>query len=336
MLGAFCPTLDYTLLSFLVRSGAVLMSELGGMTLSKLRFYSIGVVAQNKALGSHLIEVTPIEEVPFADGEITAKLERANVVGTDANGASYSANMTGSLAISANWLRLAGGNRLTAPDVRRGETVVIYQFGDTDKYYWTTLRDDHSLRRLETAIYGWSGSPVEDTPVGKDTMYWLEISTHRKVVHFHTSKANGEPFAYDIQLNTKDGALIIQDDIGNYIHLDSRQRRIELKNTDGSHYDMLQENLTVTIPKKTRFVTTDFVVEASNTASITATNAFSVATKVSDINASEAAAMKSKDTTIIGSSKLSQTGDSVSVSGSTIDVSGGDSISIISPATTII
>jgi len=38
---------------------------------SKLRVYSIGTVAMNKALGSKVIEVVPLEDSPMTDGEVT-------------------------------------------------------------------------------------------------------------------------------------------------------------------------------------------------------------------------------------------------------------------------
>lgn len=314
----------------------MMISELLGLNLSKLRFYSTGIVAQNKRLDSKLIEVTPMEATPFIDGEITATLETNTSTGLDANNNSYTSTTTTSASIQATWLSLSSSNRLSAPDVRRGEIVMIYQFGDVDKYYWTTLKDDASLRRLETVIYGFSASRTENDPVNPDTMYFIEISTHRKLIHLHTCKADGEPFGYDIQLNTKEGYLTIQDDAGNYIHMNSKERRIELKNVDGSHYDMLQDNLTVTIPTTTKFITKDFLVEASNTCDIKATNTFKVATNDSKVSANSTAVMESANTTVSGKSSLTATAASVNVSGTSIDVGGGGSISIYSPSTSIV
>ncbi len=40
-------------------------------TFFKLKVYSLGIVAKNKALDSHKIEVTPIEDLSMVNGEIT-------------------------------------------------------------------------------------------------------------------------------------------------------------------------------------------------------------------------------------------------------------------------
>jgi hypothetical protein len=297
------------------------LADFGELTFSKLRFYSLGVVAANKLPSSKVIEVTPIEDLPLIDGEITARLDSTTATGVTASGSAYNSGVSSSASISATWLSLSVSNRLTAPDVRRGESVMIYQFSNADKYYWTTVREDVALRRLETVIYGFSGSRVENVDVTQDSMYYFEVSTHLKSITLHTSKADGEPYSYDIQLNTKDGALIIRDDVGNYIHLDSAQRRIELKNTDGSHYDMHQDNLTVTIPSTTKFITTDFNVEASGSCNINASKLFSVSTNTANIKASGSANIKGATANV--------------TAGAMVMIKGGASAVVTSPATSI-
>ena len=314
----------------------MLGADLGGLTLSKLRFYSVGLVAQNKLLTSNEIEVMPIEDVPFADGEITSQLEKTNATAADANGAVYTATAASAVSLKATWLNMSAANRISSPDVRRGELVIIYQFGDSAKYFWTTLKVDANLRKLETVIYAFSATRDENAASNADTTYFLEISTHRKHVRFHTCKADGEPYAYDIQLDTLNGNLTITDDIGNYIYLDSKEHRIELKNTDGSHYDMDKDNLTVTIPTTTKFITKDLIIEASNAMRVSATNTFAVSTTNSTIDASSSASMSGADTTITGNGNVNIQGNSIQATGTSVDIGGSGSVSIHSPATSII
>lgn len=224
-------------------------------TFSKLKLYSLGIVAKNKALDSHKIEVTPIEDLSMINGEITDHGVIQESKGVDKNGGTYETKVNSSNTIEATWMPVGSPNRYTAPDVRRGEYVMIYQFGDADKYYWVTFKDDLTLRKLETVIYAFSGTTDETKGVSSETHYFLEISTHKKLVHFHTSKANGEPFVYDVQINTKDGFIMIQDDIGNFFTIDSKERRIELKNTDATHQDMDKKNYTLTVPDNTTIKT---------------------------------------------------------------------------------
>lgn len=220
-------------------------------TLSKLRIYSLGIVAKNKPLDTYDIEVTPVEDINMANGEITDHGVEQQSKGKDANGGSYETKVQSSNTVIAKWMPVGSPNQYTAPDVRRGERVAIYQFGDSDQYFWVTMQQDLRLRKLETVIYAFSGTQKENDGVSADTHYFLEVSTHKKLVHFHTSKANGEPFAYDLQFNTEKGYFIVQDDIGNIITLDSKERRIEFINTDGTHQDMDKRNFTVTVPDNT-------------------------------------------------------------------------------------
>lgn len=218
------------------------------MQLSKLHFHSLGIVAVNKPLDSHDIEVTPIEDLPMVDGELSDNLQEFSAKGKAPDGSSYETSADTSVTIKATWYPIHTSNRVTSPDVRRGEPVVIYRFGDTDKYYWVTQQYDLSLRKLETVIFVLSNTQDEDKAATFENSYFFEWSTHSKRMRIHTSKSDGEPFAYDIELNAKDGFLQIQDDIGNIISLDSAKVRMELINSDGSHIDMDRKVISVYAP----------------------------------------------------------------------------------------
>ena len=211
---------------------------------SKLALHSLGVVAANKPTNSKNIEVTPIEDVNMASGELTDHLTSTVVKGQDSAGASFEGNINSSITVTAEWLPF-GSNRHTAPDVRRGERVAIYKFADADKYYWTSLEYAQDLRKLETVIYTFSNTRDEAVKSTPQTTYFLEISTHKKIIHLHTSKSDGEPFVYDIMLNTKDGNLQLRDDIDNIICLDSAERKLTFINAMGSFVDIDKNNITI-------------------------------------------------------------------------------------------
>ena len=312
-----------------------LMSELGDLQTSKLRMFSAGRVAANKVIGSHEIQVTPLENTGFIDGEIVAALSTQTASGIDANGASYTGSTNTSAAITATWLAMDASNRLTSPNVRRGDRVMIWQFADEDKYWWTTITPDHSLRRLETVIYGISNSTVEDEPLTSNNMYWWEMSTHKKVVHLGTSKSQGEPFRYDFQIDCGGGQVVVQDDAGNYISMNSADKRIELMNSDGSHYDMHAKNLTVTIPETITMLAKNMVHKAEQTIMIEAGMSYTVKSKRITQTA-DSATYEGKDTLVSGDSIDVQAGSSAVVSGgdSAILTSGG-SAEVSSLATVI-
>jgi hypothetical protein len=297
----------------------------GELRVSKLRFYSIGVVAENKALSSNIIEVTPLEELPMLDGEISANTTTHTASGVDANGKAYTSSVTMGNSIQAEWLRLGSSNRMTAPDVRRGETIVIYQFGDADKYYWNTLKNDSALRRLETVVYAFSGTPDNaEAGLNASNSYYFEVSTHTKLVTFHTSQANGEPFSYDIQINTGEGYILIQDNIGNVFTLDSRAHQLRMQNTEGSYVDLTKQVLSMFTGDQINMITKKYSLKASESST--------VETVTSTLNATDTT-IHSTNTTI-QASNTHITSANVDVSGSDISIVGGASLDLNSPGLT--
>jgi hypothetical protein len=225
---------------------------------SKLELVSIGIVAANKPLynegeiGSYCrdIEVVLIENSNFFDGDISDDPFPETHKGKDADGADYEILLTSTPSVKAKWLPLGEGNRITAPDVRRGERVRIFRVADVDGYWWATLTGDTDWRKLETVVYAFSGTRDEDKKTSPENCYFLEISTHKKLVHFHTSKADGELWGYDIQINTEPGQgfIKIQDDDNNFIILDSKERQIIAQNKDLSKVDINKRDITIDAP----------------------------------------------------------------------------------------
>ncbi|WP_257292777.1 hypothetical protein, partial [Endozoicomonas sp. ONNA1] len=216
---------------------------------SQLKFFSIGIVATNKALSSKHIDVAPIEILPYFDGELNPNPTNVQSSGIDADSVQYVSKVKMDTVIKAQWFSKET-NRRTAPDVRRGEQVLIYRYANDDKFYWVSLgRDDH-LRRLETVVWAWSGYPDPNTDIelGPDNSYMLELSTHNKALTLTTSKANGEPFGYTLQLNTGDGNFTITDDVGNIIQLDSKNTKITLENAQGSYAYLDRKDIYIKAP----------------------------------------------------------------------------------------
>jgi hypothetical protein len=212
---------------------------------SALSIYSVGIVAANKKLDSDLIEVVPTEHVSFVDGELTDNKEEIKVASENFDGSSWEETLVSTPSITAKWFPLGNVTRKTAPDVRRGEKVVLFKFGDADEYHWVEWDQGKKLRRLETISYALSNNSKEDIEDSPTTTYWLEWSTHRKLVHLHTSKNDGEPFAWDIQLDTKEGNLTIKDDDGRIIFIQSKEDKIHVENKAKSFIDIDKKNITI-------------------------------------------------------------------------------------------
>lgn len=201
------------------------------MEISKFHFYSFGKVAANKPLGSSMVEVFPIEKFSMANGEITDNVETIAVKGKDAGGEDYQGKMETKPPLTCMWLPIGEPNRVTAPDVRRDESVIIYRFADTNYYFWTNAMNN-ILRKLETAAWWFSGTPTEgegaETKRTADNGYIFEISTHEKHIILSTSNKNGEVARYYLQFNTGEGNFTLKDDLGQEVEFDSPGGKINV------------------------------------------------------------------------------------------------------------
>ena len=220
------------------------MFNANGPEMSLLRPYSLGVVAENKLLTSNDILVTPIEQLPMLDGEIKSNPTKIESSGIDSSGNAYQSSALVDQTVKAEWLPLSDGNRLTAPDVRRGAKVHLYRYGDTDKIYWVCEGTDLKLRKLETVVWGISATTDEKTASNtKENMYWIEMSSHSKTITLHTSKKNGEFCTYSCQFNLVHGRFLLTDDLGNEFDFNSRDTQLSFKNADGTEFELNKENI---------------------------------------------------------------------------------------------
>lgn len=280
----------------------------GDTSTSGLRFYSVGIIAANKALANVEVEVCPIEQFTMLDGYVNDQVDTKEASGTDSLGGKYSVKADMSNTVTARWARHGDSNRITAPDVRRGELVILYQFANSNTYYWETFGHDKSRRRLETVLFAISGIRDEKIENGPDNMYWVEFSSHKKTITVHTSKGDGEPYIYDIQIDAKNGRIIVKDDIGNSILLHSAEHRIRATNASSSLIDIhkkiidiyAEDQVNITT-KRLTVKTTDTIHDASSSIT-TKTGKYELKTDSYKENSG------SKDVTVGGNYSLSVSG----------------------------
>jgi hypothetical protein len=213
---------------------------------SKLKLYSLGIVIVTKPRGTDYIEVSPIEDLPLVNGLIADVKYKYDITLPDAKGKPISSKVEGNNIIKAKWIPFGHSNRMSAPDVVKNETVVLFRFADTDEYYWTTIFREPSIRRLETVLYGFGDIPTGLVPFDKDSSYWVEVSTHDKYIHLHTSTSDGEPYEYDIIIETGSGSVTVKDNVGNSYVLDSTSGTISA--TANEHIVLKAPRITLDAP----------------------------------------------------------------------------------------
>ena len=208
---------------------------------------SIGTAAENKPLTSTQLNVVAHELLPALDGYLSVNPETVTGEGKRPDGSDYQTSVQSDVVITATWLPY-GSNRVTPPDIRRGERVMLYRVADTDQYYWRDLGLDASFRRLESVIFAWNANPsIADSGFDPDNAYYFEVSTHNKSITMGTSKANGEPFAYTLQFDTAEGSVTLSDDIGTFVQLNSAEKQIVLMNAAQSYFNMHDKNLSISV-----------------------------------------------------------------------------------------
>lgn len=222
--------------------------------MSQLKLFSLGIVVEDKPRGSDKITVNPIEEIFIFNGLLSKDERKYDVTVPNMKGVKLSANVKGNVHLDATWIPYGHSNRMTSPNVCKNETVAIYRYADTDDYYWTTIFREPKLRRLEDVIYAFSNLSKGLEPFDFNSSYWFRVNTIDKIVRLHTSKSDGEPFEYDIIVDTGNGNIVIKDDIGNQIKLDSKSNTISAE---------ALEEIKLKAPKVT-LDTTTIVMKASD------------------------------------------------------------------------
>lgn len=201
-------------------------------SISGLKLYSLGVVVETKPDGSDYILVSPVEELNIQpQGKIRDQTKDFSGNKKGLSGASFKTEHESKNYHRAQWIPFGHSNRITAPDVVVNETVLIFKFDNVDKYYWTTIFREPSLRRLERVLYAYSDldKGISTEAFDKSSSYWVEASTKDKYLRVHTASSDGEPYEYDIIIDTKVGFMHFRDSIGNFIELNSPKDAITLR-----------------------------------------------------------------------------------------------------------
>lgn len=188
---------------------------------SNLQLYSIGIVVEDKLVDSEYIVVTPMEQLSVIDGKLSDTTKIKTQKGQ---------KVTKGNTILAKWMQDGQTNRATSPNVYKNETVKIFRYADTDKYYWDTIFFEPKIRRLEEVTYSYSNLKTPLVEYGPSTSYYYTVSTLNQFIHLHTSTNNGEASGYDVLINTKSGEISIIDTNGNQLLWKSVVKHLDINN----------------------------------------------------------------------------------------------------------
>lgn len=212
------------------------------------QFYSLGFSAHNKPLGEEICEVVLLEVSTLLDGEVTDRGVSENVDYLDGNDVKKARKEVTSASVPAKWY-CQESNRITPPDVRRNEELIILRFADTGELFWVPRNTNRNTRKLETVVWGFSGTQDESDKTVSDLNHYIaKLSTHDKQFLFSTSDKNGEVCRWYVQIRADDGKFIICDDNGNEVLIDSVNKLIRLINGDDALLELNGKDVNMDLP----------------------------------------------------------------------------------------
>ncbi|QVW56322.1 hypothetical protein pEaSNUABM6_00186 [Erwinia phage pEa_SNUABM_6] len=207
---------------------------------SQVHFYSLGIVAEDKARKTDIVRIIPIE-VSFMEPTKVAvqemETEKTHSTGTATDNLKVKEGNT----ITARWWKF-NSNRVNSPNVRKEDQVLIYQLGETDIFFWVDL-NTANVKRLEDAIFAFSADPNNMMADDLSNAYVVNYSPMDGHITLRTSMMNGEKAAYIHQFNTRDGTWICRDHLGNQYYMNSLEYDLGFENAMLSKINMNKEDI---------------------------------------------------------------------------------------------
>jgi len=195
------------------------------MDKSLLRIYSLGYVAEDYVEDNPFLNVVPIEDITDITGNLTDSVLEENENIDNDNKIEKTIKQKG-YTVRAKWFNLMEPNRLTAPNLCKGETVILWRYANSDIYLWTNMYNELDKRKLEKATYVFSNKRSIAGDI--NAVYYFTIDTINKRIRLHTDASDGELTTYDIDIDTKNGIFTIIDGKDNQIELDSANDKLTI------------------------------------------------------------------------------------------------------------
>ncbi len=223
----------------------------------KWKLYGYGSVALDKPEGTNIIEVFLKDILYAAEGDVS-KTTDMNLSVNNSEGIVKTEQVSSGTTIPARWLAESQPNRITSPDVRKNETVLVYRYANNDDYYWEKIFTEDKLRGKETVTFAFKNTD-EQVAITLDNSYIFHVSTKNKLIQLHTSTNDGEKVGYDIILDLKESILTSKDTRGNHSTLNS-----------------LEDDWTINANKSIHLKTTNLFVDASGSIDMKTNGAFNI------------------------------------------------------------
>ena len=184
------------------------------------------------------LEVFPTEVIPGAvSGGFKSASTTTHFTTVNEQGVSTHNKVTTTNHITAEWKSFNGESKPN--NVRAGQQVVLFQIGDTDKWYWSFKARDPEMGTTDHRVHYVPARKQEHTgtlPTDEDS-YVQGINTEKGMVTFlKSSKKLDEPVAVHHYVDTKNGLYVITDDKGVTITKEQGQGNVKTQVKKGNEF----------------------------------------------------------------------------------------------------
>ena len=213
--------------------------------------YCVGVLTENIVNTNKTASFWPYEKVPVLPKRelVPTYFDAAEYgmyqhKGVDSLGRRYEANVKADTSLHATFLN-DDRNQISIPMLRKGERIQVFRLKGTDKFFWKPLNVDGRLGESDSIVKAYAATGKDNVGGAQgdpEQSYITSISPLNKEMTIVTSQANGEPCGYFVQINTKQGAVVVQDTLGNILQIDSVGHRITMRNADDTFVDLNKQD----------------------------------------------------------------------------------------------
>lgn len=199
-----------------------------------------GTVAENSIFGKEEVILVFLNEAfPNNGGKLEVNPEIFTVKGKDAKGKHYTIKTNTNSAINATFLPRQS-NRITAPQMKKGERVLVHRFQNENTYYWEPMGFDNHRKTQETVVFSYAAKSgkVEGEPTTPENSYSQTFDGTNGMIEQRMTAANGEMSPWVVQYDAKNGVYTLTDQRGNTIRIDTGSTVIDIINADQSHVQL--------------------------------------------------------------------------------------------------
>lgn len=140
-------------------------------------------------------------------------------------------------------------SHISVPDMVPNERVLLFRYSGDDIIYWIPFQKDSHLRTVEQYRIACQNKEHGDEP-SEDELWYIEVdSRHDRWVRIKTGQGKGERYGYTFEIEPDKHHFKFYDTDGNFIELNSEEKRIELHNQQDTMVKLIDKDIEVYAPQ---------------------------------------------------------------------------------------